>query len=110
MTRSLGGAEERRGMWPTPPSTPEERLEPTDPQAWMHRQLFDRRIMLLSGDLADHAVNGVGVALMTLDATGDDPVQLQIDSGDGTIAAALALMDIIDLLGVPVRASARPRA
>jgi ATP-dependent Clp protease protease subunit len=42
---------------------------------------------------------------MTLDATGDSPVQLQIDSSDGTIDAALALMDIVDLLGVPVRAS-----
>ena len=51
------------------------------------------------------SANEVGAALMTLDAIGDGPVQLQIDSGGGTLAAALALMDIIDVLGVPVRAS-----
>jgi ATP-dependent Clp protease protease subunit len=76
-----------------------------DPRVWMARQLFDRRIVSLAGKLDDQAANEVGVALMTLDASGDDPVQLQIDSGDGTVAAGLALMDIIDLLGVPVRAS-----
>jgi ATP-dependent Clp protease, protease subunit len=76
-----------------------------DPRAWMERQLFDRRIVLLSGPLDAQMANAVGVALMTLDATGDEPVHLQIDSSDGTIDAALSLMDVIDLLGVPVRAS-----
>jgi ATP-dependent Clp protease, protease subunit len=80
-------------------------IGPGDPRAWMERQLFDRRIVLLSGPLDAEMANAVGVALMTLDATGDDPVQLQIDSADGTIDAALSLMDVIDLLGVPVRAS-----
>jgi ATP-dependent Clp protease, protease subunit len=80
-------------------------IDGTDPQAWMWKQLLDRRMVLLSGSLNHDAANGVSAALMTLDAIGDDPVQLQIDSGDGTLSAALALMDIIDLLGVPVRAS-----
>jgi ATP-dependent Clp protease, protease subunit len=76
-----------------------------DPRSWMERQLFDRRIVVLSGPLDAGVANAVGVALMTLDAIGDDPVQLQIDSSDGTIDAALSLMDIIDLLGVPVHAA-----
>lgn len=80
-------------------------LGPADPRAWMERQLFERRIVLLSGPLDAEMANAVGVALMTLDATGDEPVQLQIDSSDGTIDAALSLMDVVDLLGVPVRAS-----
>lgn len=63
----------------------------------MQRQLFERRIVSLTGDLDDEAANTLGVALMTLDATGDDPVRLQIDSGDGTVTAALAVMDIVDL-------------
>ena len=79
--------------------------EPADLQAWMRMQLFERRIVSLTGNLDHEAANSVGVALMTLDATGDDPVQLQIDSGDGTVAAALAIVDIVDLLGVPVRTS-----
>jgi ATP-dependent Clp protease protease subunit len=77
----------------------------SDPQAWMQKQLFDRRMVLLSGVLDDGVANRVGVSLMTLDATGDAAVLLQIDSGDGTVDAALALMDIVDLLGVPVHAT-----
>jgi ATP-dependent Clp protease protease subunit len=77
----------------------------SDPQAWMQRQLFDRRMVLLSGALDNGVANRVGVSLMTLDATGDSAVQLQIDSSDGTVDAALALMDIVDLLGVPVHAT-----
>ena len=80
-----------------------ESSEPTmGSLAMVRQQLFERRIVLLSGVLDDQTATSVGAGLMTLDATGDDPVQLQIDSGDGSVGAALALMDIIDLLGVPV--------
>jgi ATP-dependent Clp protease protease subunit len=69
---------------------------------FMTRQLLDRRVVLLSGRLDHDAANRVGAALMTLDATGDEPVDLRVDSGDGTVDAALALVDVVDLLGVPV--------
>jgi ATP-dependent Clp protease protease subunit len=39
---------------------------------------------------------------MLLDASGDDPIEIHIDSGDGDIDAAITLVDVIDLLGVPV--------
>lgn len=74
----------------------------SDPNGWLRHQLFERRIVLLSGVVDDGAINEVGAALMTLDAMGDDPVHLQVDSSDGTTEAALALMDIIDLCGVAV--------
>ena len=98
---------------PRTPSFP-ARLETPDPapmadaghpRSWMQRQLFDRRIVLLSGPLDDETGNEIGAALMTLDALGDGPVHLQIDSDGESLSAALALMDIIDVLGVPVRAS-----
>ena len=41
---------------------------------------------------------------MTLDAEGDDPVTLRVDCGEAALASALTLMDVIDLMGVPVRA------
>jgi len=81
-----------------------------DPRSWMQKQLFDRRIVLLSGPLDDGVGNQIGAALMTLDALGDGPVQLQIDGDGGSLSAALALMDIIDVLGVPVRASCTGQA
>ena len=42
---------------------------------------------------------------MTLDATGDGPVQLHIDCPGGTLEAAFCLIDVIDLLGVDVIAT-----
>ena len=54
-----------------------------DPGSWMHRKLFDRRIVLLRARLDDEVANGVGAELMTLDALGDGPVHLQIDSPEG---------------------------
>ena len=76
-----------------------------DPRSWMRRKLFDLRIVLLSGPLDDEVGHAAGAELMTLDALGDGPVHLQIDSAGGTLPAALAVMDVIDVLGVPVRAS-----
>jgi ATP-dependent Clp protease protease subunit len=78
---------------------------PDDPRAWMQQQLFQRRVVLLSGTLDAQSGHEVGAALMTLDAIGDGPVSLQIDCEGGSLDEALALMDIIDLLGVPVHAS-----
>jgi ATP-dependent Clp protease, protease subunit len=78
-------------------------LDLTDHQGWMRRQMLERRIVSLSGTLDDATANEVAVTLMTLDASGDEAVQLQLDSGEGTVVAALAVMDVIDLLGVPVQ-------
>ena len=41
---------------------------------------------------------------MTLDAEGDEPVTLRVDCGRADLPAALTLMDVIELMGVPVRA------
>lgn len=41
---------------------------------------------------------------MALDAFGDERVELHLDCGEATIEAAQSVMDVIDLLGVPVTA------
>jgi ATP-dependent Clp protease protease subunit len=76
-----------------------------DPQDLLSRRLFERRMVALTGRLDDQQANRVGVALMALDASGDDAAHLQIASDDGNVGAALTLMDIVELLGVPVRAT-----
>jgi ATP-dependent Clp protease protease subunit len=68
----------------------------------MRRRLLERRVVTLVGPLDDSGASDVGAALMTLDADGDDAVELRMDSPGGSTTAALALMDIIDLLGVAV--------
>jgi len=65
--------------------------------------MFDRRVVFLSGTLDEAAAGRAAMELMTLDASGDDPIHLQMDTPDGTVEAALSLMDVVDLAGVPVR-------
>jgi ATP-dependent Clp protease protease subunit len=68
------------------------------------RRLLAQRVVLLHGPLDDLTVARVSAELMTLDAEGDDPVTLRIDCGDAELAPALTLMDVVELMGVPVRA------
>ncbi len=104
------------GWTPSPVGDPVGPIGPLEPPGsphpleWMRRQQFDRRVVVLSGTLDDRMATEVAAELMTLDATGDDPVELQIDSADGSVDAALALMDVIDLMGVPVHAWCTGRA
>ena len=72
------------------------------PQEWMRRRLLERRVVTLVGPLDDAGATDIGAALMTLDADGDGSVELRLDSPAGSTGAALALMDVIDLLGVEV--------
>ncbi len=68
------------------------------------QRLFAQRVVLLSGPLDDMTASRVSAELMTLDAEGDEAVTLRIDCADGSLALALTLMDVIELLGVPVHA------
>jgi ATP-dependent Clp protease protease subunit len=81
-----------------------------DPVADVQSRLFERRIVLLSGELDDNRAGQVAAQLMTLDATGDDHVTLQVNSWGESLQAAFAVMDTIDLLGVPVHSVCVGRA
>lgn len=70
---------------------------------WLEGYLFDRRITVLRGVLDDAAATRLSTELMTLDATGDSAVTLQVDSPGGALSAAMTLVDVISLLGVPVK-------
>ncbi len=89
------------GMPPRPSHRPFDQLR--GPSAL--DRLFDRRVVFLWGYLDDAQAGRLAAELMTLDATGDDPVQLHIDSPGGTLEAALCLVDVIDLLGVELTAT-----
>ncbi len=68
------------------------------------RRLMEQRVVLLHGPLDAAAATRVAAELMTLDADGDDPVTLRLDCGEAGLAPALTLMDVIELMGVPVHA------
>jgi ATP-dependent Clp protease, protease subunit len=73
-----------------------------DPAAPAVGDLFERRVVRLWGPMDDRSVSRASAELMSLDATGDDPVQLFLASTGGPLHLALSLADTIDLLGVPV--------
>ena len=75
-------------------------MEPSD--SWLEERLFDRRIVLCRGMLDDALAGRVSAQLMALDALGDSTVELQLDSHGASLEAAWVLLDVIDLLGVPV--------
>lgn len=68
------------------------------------RRMLAQRVVLLHGTLDEQSVMRVSAELMTLDAEGDDPVTLRVDCGEAALAPSLTLMDVIELMGVPVRA------
>lgn len=76
----------------------------TDWSQTLAERLFAQRVVMLHGALDEAAVAHASAELMTLDADGDDPVDLRIDGHDGSLAVALTLMDVVELMGVPVRA------
>jgi len=75
-------------------------------QDWLAERLLDQRVVALSGELDDDAVNRAIAALALLDATGDDPVQLRLSGVSADLDTALPLLDAIDLMGAPVHATA----
>lgn len=64
--------------------------------------LLARRVVMVHGELLPERASEVAAALMTLDAVGDDHVELRLSSARGPLEAALVLVDVIEVLGVPV--------
>src|SRR5262249_47961509 len=74
---------------------------------WLQEQLFDRRIVLVAGRLGDDAAAEAAAALLSLDARGDGPIALPLDSPSGELGAVFVLIGIIETLRLPLRVSCR---
>ena len=77
---------------------------------WLRERLLDRRTVFVTGALDDVVAGRAAAELMALDGWGDDPVHLHLDSAGGSLDASLTLMDVIELLGVPVTVTCVGRA
>jgi ATP-dependent Clp protease, protease subunit len=99
---------EHEEQWPRLPGDPGTGVGPgfgTEPLSdVLARRLLAQRVVLLNGPLNDFSVTRVSAELMTLDAEGDESVTLRVDCGEADLGPALTLMDVIELMGVPVRA------
>ena len=83
---------------------------PTLWNEWARAALLERRTVLIDRPLDDGMAAQAASELVLLDESADDPIELRIDSEGGTVGAALTLVDVVDLLGNPVRATCVGRA
>jgi ATP-dependent Clp protease, protease subunit len=82
--------------WPDRPQWPDQ----------VYERLFERRIVLVHGELDDEAATSLCAQLLTLDAERNEPIRLEIQGLAAELAAALTVMGVLDVLRVPVRACA----
>jgi ATP-dependent Clp protease protease subunit len=73
----------------------------------LQAKLFERRIVLVTGRLDADVAAEAAAALVALDHIGDAPIDLHLDSPDGTLEAAFVLIDTLDLLRATLRAHCR---
>ena len=74
---------------------------------WLRRQLFDRRIVFLTGRLDASRASEVHASLVALDAADVSPITVHVDSPDGSLDAAFVVVDAIDALRAAVHAHCR---
>src|SRR6266850_765047 len=63
----------------------------TPTPGWLQEKLFERRIVFVTGRLDDALAGQSAAQIMTLDASGDDPIDVVLSSADGTLEAAFVL-------------------
>jgi ATP-dependent Clp protease protease subunit len=73
---------------------------------WLGERLLDQRVVALAGELDDETVNRTVAALALLDSDGDEPVRLRLSGVRADLDAVLTIVDALDLMGVPVHATA----
>lgn len=69
---------------------------------WVRSRLFDQRTVLVGGELTTDLATAAAAELMTLDGEGDELITVHLDCGGGSLEAAFTLIDVLDLVGVPV--------
>lgn len=69
-------------------------------------RLLARRIVLVSGILDDDAAGRLSAQILALNAEGDDPVRLEMQSVQADLSAALSVMGVLDTSRAPVHAYA----
>jgi ATP-dependent Clp protease protease subunit len=79
------------------------------PPDWLREKLFARRIIPVTGPLEHDVATYTAAQVMLLDAAGTAPIEIHLDSPDGTLGAAFALIDTIDSVRAPVHVRCRGR-
>ena len=75
----------------------------TPTPAWLQDKLFERRLVLVTGRLDDTLAAETAAQITALDAASSAPIDVVVDSGEGTLEAAFVLIDMIDAARATVR-------
>jgi len=70
---------------------------------WLQEQLFERRLVFVTGRLDDALAGAAAAQIMALDAAADAPIDVLLRSEDGTLEAAFMLIDVFDAARATVR-------
>ena len=81
------------------------RSEPREGQG-IYDRLLGQRIVMAHGQLDDEAATRLCAQLLTLDAEGDEPIRFELQNLGAGLSAALTVMGVLDVVGVPVQARA----
>ena len=65
-------------------------------------RLLGERVVSLFGRLDDSSVSDLAAQLWSLDALGDEPIELLLSVSGGTVNATSALIDVLDVVGVEI--------
>jgi ATP-dependent Clp protease protease subunit len=71
----------------------------------VRNRLLNQRVVTLDGALDDMKVSDIAATMWSLDALGDEPISPLFSSCRGSIETSLALIDVIEIVGVQVRAT-----
>jgi ATP-dependent Clp protease, protease subunit len=75
----------------------------------LYERLLNQRIVMAHGWLDGESATRLCAQLLTLDAEAEGPIRLELQNLDADLAAALAVMGVLDTLRVPVTAYAGGR-
>ena len=75
----------------------------TPTPGWLQEKLFERRIVFVTGRLDEALATQAAAQIAMLDAAGEAPIDVVLNSADGTLEAAFALLDVLDAARAPLR-------
>ena len=101
-----------RPSWPPSPAEPRPNPAVAPTRVWLdpserpglYDRLFEQRIVMAHGHLGDEAATRLSAQLLTLDAEGDGPIRIELQNLSADLTAALTVMGVLDVVGVPVHA------
>ena len=89
------------------PGRPASPWRPETPECpGLSERLLEQRIVMAHGQLDDAAATRLCAQLLTLDAEGDGPVRFELQNLGAELTAALTVMGVLDVVGVPVQGRA----